>query len=62
MTPVKVRTVGLSNKLYGAIVALIAGFVLLLAGERSTGLTVIVGALGTLGIGVGMPADRQTRA
>lgn len=59
--PAKVRTLGLSNKLIPAVVALLAGFLLMVLGEHQVGLGVVLAALGTLGFGYGMPADRQTR-
>lgn len=59
--PVKVRTQGLSNKLVPAVLVLLAGFALVLVGEREIGLSVVLAAVGVLVPGWAMPADRQTR-
>jgi hypothetical protein len=48
-------TIGLSPKLYPAILALIVGVILLALGERETGLAVIGTALASLGLGYVAP-------
>jgi len=54
-----VRTAGLSNKLYASAGGIVIGLVLVLIGERTTGVSILVTAAASLGLGYAAPADVQ---
>jgi hypothetical protein len=54
------RTVGLSKKLVPALVGIVVGFLVCVLVDKETGLSILLTAVGALGLGYAAPADAQT--
>ena len=52
------KTVGLSPKLFPAVIAIIVGAVLMATGDHDTGLAVLLTGVGGLGLGYVAPAAK----